>query len=278
MAESGATAPADRRATAESIMEAHEYETMFSVEDRHWWYVGMRRITSQLVTRYYPGRTGLCILDAGCGTGAMIDELTRFGTVTGCDLSATALEYCRRRGLSRLSRASVVRLPFRDETFDLVTSFEVVSHRGVGDCEGALIEFRRVLKPGGRLLLRLPAYAWLYSRHDEAVHTGRRFTAGEVRRALEASRFIVQKLSYANTLMFPLALVKRVAGGIAPRRRTARSELRPNPAWQDRLLGRVLAAEASWIAHHSFPFGLSVLAVGEKPPAGDRSGEPAAQH
>jgi SAM-dependent methyltransferase len=146
---------------------------MFSVEDRHWWYVGMKQITVTLVSYFYPDRRDLAILDAGCGTGATTKALGAFGTVTGCDLSALALHYCRKRGLAHLGQASIVSLPFPDNSFDLVTSFDVLYHRAVADYSQALEEFYRVLRPGGLVLLRLPAYDWLRGRHDEAIHTSR---------------------------------------------------------------------------------------------------------
>lgn len=235
---------------------------MFAVEDQHWWYVGMQRITTKLVSCFYPHRRDLRVLDAGCGTGAAMRYLEPFGTVTGCDLSALALRYCRKRGLSRLGLATIVSLPFPDAHFDLVTSFDVLYHRAVGDYGQALEEFRRVLKPGGRVFLRLPAYDWLRGRHDNAIHTAHRFTLSEVRQALASANFRVEKLSYANTLLFPLALGKRIAERAVPAK--AGSDIHPNPPWQDKLLARFLYAEAHWLSGHSLPFGLTVVGIGSK--------------
>lgn len=245
-------------------MEPQEYETMFAVEDRHWWYVGMQRITTTLIAHLYPHRTDLHILDAGCGTGAAMHYLSLFGTVTGCDLSALALHFCQQRGLSRLGLASVTHLPFGNECFDLVISFDVLCCRGVGDYRHALSELERVLKPGGRLLLRLPSYNWLRGHHDKFVDIVHRFTAKELGQALTAGRFVVEKLSYANTFLFPLALGKRlVIEKVLPLRDG--SDIHPNPIWQDTLLAQLLFAEARWLLHHRLPFGLTVIAVGRKP-------------
>ncbi len=235
---------------------------MFSVEDRHWWYVGMKQITITLLSCLYPQRHNLDILDAGCGTGAAMNYLGSFGTVTGCDLSTLALRFCQKRGLSRMGQATIVSLPFPDGCFDLVTSFDVLYHRAVGDYGQALNEFQRVLKPGGRVFLRLPAYDWLRGRHDEAIHTSHRFTAPEVRQAFAAANFTVEKLSYANTLLFPLALGKRLGERLFPGK--TGSDVQPNPPWQDAFLVRFLTLEARWLSRHTLPFGLSVLGLGRK--------------
>jgi ubiquinone/menaquinone biosynthesis C-methylase UbiE len=244
-------------------MKPSEYDTMFAVEERHWWYVGMQRITMVLMEELYPAQRDLHILDAGCGTGAAMRYLGRFGQVTGCDFSALALSYCQQRGLTRLSEASVMCLPFAANSFDLVTSFDVLYHRAVEVELVALRDFWRVLKPGGRVLLRLPAYNWLRSHHDEVIHTGRRFSARGVGSMLSASQFTVEKLSYANTILFPLAVVKRLAERILPRE-GEHSDVHENPDWQDDWLARLLGAEAGWLRKHNLPFGLSVVAVGRK--------------
>ncbi len=243
-------------------MDPKEYKVMYNVEDSHWWYVGMQRITTVLVERFYPGRTDLRILDAGCGTGAAMTFLAPFGHVTGIDFSPYALDFSRRRSHARLGQATVTRLPFADASFDLVTSFDVLCHRAVGDYRHALAEFCRTLEPGGRLFLRLPAYNWLRRHHDQAVHTEHRFTSGELRAALRAQGFTVERLSYANTLLFPLALGKRLIEAILPP--SEGSDVHPNPPWQDRLLSRFLFAEARWLRSHRLPFGLTVIAIGRK--------------
>ena len=244
-------------------MELREYESMFRVEDRHWWYIGMQRITVSLVARLFPDRADLHVLDAGCGTGAAMQYLSDFGTVTGCDLFVEALEFCQQRHVQRLAQASVTDLPFQCDVFDLVTSFDVLCHGRVSDYSEALGEFYRVLKPGGCVLLRLPAYEWLQSHHDRMVHNGHRFTTAELHQALVDARFRVEKLSYANMLLFPLAVVKRWAERLIPVSRNT-SDVRPSPPWQNRLLAPFLYLEARWLARHNLPFGLTVVAVGRK--------------
>lgn len=243
-------------------MDPSEYRTIYTVEERHWWYVGMRHITEAIVETSYSGRTDLRILDAGCGTGGAMGYLARYGDVTGIDFSPHALGFCARRGLSHLGQASVTALPFVPASFDLVTSFDVLYHRAVGDHRDALREFRRVLRPGGRVLLRLPAYDWLRGHHDEVIHTVRRFSAPEVAAALRDTGFAPERLTYANTLLFPLAVGKRLLERLLPAAPDGQSDVAPNPPWLDAALTLVLDAEARWLRRRSLPFGLTVVAVG----------------
>src|SRR5688500_3743515 len=127
---------------------------MYRVEDTLWWYVGMRRIGEALLDgRLQPG---LCILDAGCGTGGNLRWLSRYGTAVGVDLATEAMRFCRLRRLTTTAQASVLNLPYPDATFDLVTSFDVIYHLDVADDVAALRELSRVLRPGGALLVRVP--------------------------------------------------------------------------------------------------------------------------
>jgi SAM-dependent methyltransferase len=196
-------------------MEPTEYQTMYSVEDRHWWYVGMQRISTALIERFYPRRTDLHILDAGCGTGAAMAYMAPFGRVVGMDFMELALRFCQQRGLSELAQGSVVKLPFASGQFDLVTSFDVLCHQSVGDYRDTLVELGRVLKPGGRLFLRLPAYNWLRAHHDEVVHTARRFTAAELQLQdlSPPARSLGSRLRRQCPRQHPTAPAQRVGAG-----------------------------------------------------------------
>lgn len=244
-------------------MNPSEYRTIYTVEDHHWWYAGMRRITLSMLDEVYGRRDDLNILDAGSGTGAAMVYLSRFGRVTGIDFSPLALDFCRERELARLGQASVTALPFVAESFDLVTSFDVLYHRAVGDPGLALDEFHRVLKPGGRVLLRLPAYDRLRGRHDDVIHTARRFTAGQLSDLLRQSGFAVERLTYANTLLFPIALAKRLLEPLLPHEE-GRSDISANAPWVDETLSAVLGAESGWLRRRNLPFGLTVVALGRK--------------
>ncbi|MGI5837811.1 MAG: class I SAM-dependent methyltransferase [Chloroflexota bacterium] len=242
-------------------MEKEQYEILYRLEESHWWYLGMRRIVDSTITKYLDLSKSYRILDAGCGTGGMMQHLRRFGTVTGIDIADEALNHCRRRELARLARGSVEYLPFATNSFDLLVSFDVIYHRAVSNDLLALSEFLRVLSPGGMLVLRVPAYNWLRGSHDVAVHTHRRYSRPELGRKLLEAGFVIQKLTYANCLLFPVAALKRLIEGTG---RPLRPDLDlPSPLINRTLLA-VLDLEAALLKSVSFPWGLSVLAVAKK--------------
>lgn len=246
-------------------MERSEYDLIYAVEMRHWWYRGMASISRAVIERYYSPGKNLRILDAGCGTGGAIATfLADYGQVTGFDLSKDALHYCCVRRLQAVACASVSAIPFGYSSFDLVTSFDVLYERSVNNETDALRELHRVTVPGGRLLLRLPAYHWLHSHHDEIVHTARRFTSKQVARLLLDSGWNVDHLSYANSILFPLVLLKRLAEKLAPGQKPT-SDLEVNVGWLSGAFQRILAGEAHAVAGVGLPFGLSIIAVGRKP-------------
>lgn len=245
-------------------MDPKEYEIIYSVEDHHWWYLGMETITRSILNRWYHTGEGLSILDAGCGTGAALTTyLAEYGRVTGFDLSSIALTFCRRRNADRLAQASVTHLPFASQSFDLITSFDVLYERGVSDDAESISEFSRVLVLGGRALLRLPAYDWLRGQHDIGIHTARRYTAGEVKGLLQKNGFSVEHISYANTLMFPAALIKRMTERIWPPS-VGQSDLTLDAGTFNQFLRNILALEAPLVSRVGLPFGLSIIAIGKK--------------
>ncbi len=242
-------------------METSEYTTLASVELRHWWHRGMRAISAALLDPQYARWPGLRILDAGCGAGGDGLFLGRYGQVIGVDVSPEATAWAAQRMPGRVGRASVLALPFADDSFDLVTSYDVLYHQGVPDEATALAEVRRVLRPGARFLLRLPAYNWLRSRHDRQVHTRRRYTAGEVRAMLTDAGFAVERCTYGLTLLFPLSLATRLLERFTPDRGDASAMALP-AAPINEALHSMMALEAAWIAAgRNFPFGLSVIAL-----------------
>jgi SAM-dependent methyltransferase len=242
-------------------MAADEIKEMFEVEQTHWWYRGMRRNSRAILERYLaPGRT-YQLLDAGSGTGGNTLDLQRWGVVTGLDYSVDALRFAATRGLQRLVRGTIESLPFRDETFDAVTSFDVICHDAVKDDLNALKEFRRVLRPGGIALVRLPAFDWLWGAHDAAVHTTRRYSASQLAERMCQAGFDVLEATYGNVLLFPLAVAKRWSERLLP---SAPTDLTVPPKPVNLAFEGALRLEAPLSRVVKLPAGLSAVAVGRR--------------
>jgi SAM-dependent methyltransferase len=241
-----------------------EYAHMYHVEDSHWWYQNLHYLVLGLLRRELgEGVNRPSILDAGCGTGSMAAQLSSLGEVTAMDFSPHALRFCRARNLPRLAAASVNTLPFADAAFNAAVSLDVLCHASVDDRQ-AMRELSRVLRPGGLLVLNLPAYQWLHGRHDLAVQTARRYTRGEVVSLLRGAALEPVWISPWNTLLFPAAAAVRIAGRWGMRGREARSDVGPVSPLLNQALKRVLTAERRLMRRKSLPFGLSILAVGRR--------------
>lgn len=246
-------------------MEPGEYDNIARLEQHHWWYVGMREIAAAMLATACPAAPPSAssparrILDAGCGVGGGLRWLKAFGQVTGIDLHPKAIQYSAQVS-ARVSRASVQALPFASETFDLVTTFEVLYHLAVSDDVAALREMSRVLRPGGWLLVRLPAYDWLRGAHDRHVHTRHRYEAAELKAKLDAAGFAVRRLtSVGLTFLAPAVLLRRAQ----PNQQAETDVTLPAP-FINRLMLSSLRAEGLWLRAFNLPAGLSLLALARK--------------
>ena len=245
-----------------------EYEKMFNMEEKHWWYVGMHRIFFTLLEKYLRERgsinTRLKILDAGCGTGLVMKRLERYGLPVGVDFSETALKFCKGRGLKALFQGSIVKLDFPDNSYDVITCFDVLYHLNVEDDALALKELYRVCKPGGVILINVPAWEFLKSTHDIAIQTKKRYRRSELRNKIERAGFSIKKITYLNVLMFPLALIIRIMKKLFRFNDANESDVKmPNPALNN-ILAKILFFEAVLLQYIDFALGLSVFCVAEK--------------
>ncbi len=241
-------------------MQAEEYGRMFQFETDYWWFVGRRRLVMRLLKASLPSGEGW-ILDAGCGTGAMLCELHTLGRVVGVDIEPLALRYARQRGEFPLLQARLEALPFRSDCFRAITALDVLEH--LPDERPALREFWRVLQSGGVLIITVPAYRFLWSKHDVALHHYRRYTARELASRLREAGFEVQKLSYTVALLFvPIALFRWLD---RLRRTPPAATLVPVGARLNRWLVRLQEWEARLVQRVNLPFGVSLVAIARKP-------------
>jgi len=249
-------------------MDEREYLHMYEEEEGHWWYAGMRAIVLSLLPQTLLPRSP-CVLDAGCGTGFTLTWLRHnYGArVTGIDCHPAGLAFCRRRGEQSLVLGDVATLPFIDGSFDLVVSFDVLSEvRDAASRTSALAEYRRLLRSGGKLLVRVPAYEWLRTSHDTGVSTRHRYGRAELRAAVEAAGFRAERCTFVNSLLFPLAVIWRISkkAGLAPAGSDVRSTTR-SASWFNGLLLRILRLEAAYLLRHDFGFGLSLFMLASAP-------------
>jgi ubiquinone/menaquinone biosynthesis C-methylase UbiE len=244
-------------------MNSEEYERMYRLEDSYWWFVGRHNLVLTFLDSLYPNRSDLTILDIGCGTGAMSEKLARYGKVVSADFSPLALQFSRRRKLTRLCTADAMRLPFQDSAFDVIVALDILEH--LPDDQAALCEFQRVLKPGGRVVASVPAYQSLWSAHDVALMHFRRYTAGLVRERFTKGRLQVEKLSYAMTLLFPVVWAFRQASNLFKKKGAEpKASLVHVPGAANGLLVRLLGAENAVIRRANLPFGVTVFCVARK--------------
>jgi SAM-dependent methyltransferase len=242
-------------------MTHDELHAMLSRDDEHWWYRGRRKVLNAELDRL-PLEPEARLLDAGCGSGRTLDELARYGRVSGVDLSPDAVETARRRGHDDVRVARVEELPFADATFDVVTCLDVVEH--TPDDRAALAELRRVTRPGGLLLVTVPAYQALWSWHDEVHRHFRRYDSSSLRAAAHSAGWRVVTDTHFNSLLLPPAAAVR----LAQRRRHAHahSDLDLTPPALNGVLELPLRLESRLIATGSrLPAGLSLLAVLRRP-------------
>jgi SAM-dependent methyltransferase len=245
------------------MMENQLYENTYRSEQSHWWFVGRRTLVFDQIERCYPHRTDLQMMDVGCGTGLNMKSLARYGDVTGVDLSSLALEFCRTRGHARLVRAPIERLPFADNSFDLVTALDIIEH--LDDDVAGIREIWRVLKPGGRVFVLVPAYKFLWSLQDEVSSHRRRYVRAQLRAALRCSGLTVERATYANTLLFPVVLFGRMALKVVRRYNTSlQNENGLHPGWSNEILKAIFKAEAPLLRAFDAPFGVSILAIAKK--------------
>lgn len=240
---------------------------MAALEASHWWYRGLHDLVTGIVSAEYERKGILSMLDAGCGTGRLCRLLTRYGRVTGCDLSEIALRLCRESGQTTVFKADLNSADLGCECFDVITCLDVLYHRAIEQEEAVLSSFFRALRPGGIVLLNLVAFESLKSSHDIAVHTRRRYRRHEVVQLLHQAGFSVRFCNYRLCLLFPLmAAYRRISRflqqDLAPDQ--VLSDLRPPGALTNLILEQALRLENLIIGQVPLPFGLSVFAVAEK--------------
>jgi ubiquinone/menaquinone biosynthesis C-methylase UbiE len=241
-------------------MRPNEYETMFRVEETHWWYRALHRLIFQVLESQLPDWRDKRILDVGCGTGAILQQLGNPAKNVGIDLAPEAVSLSKQRGLNNVRQGDICALPFSDASFDAVICSSVLYHQWVGNVEGAVREMHRVLCPGGVVLINVPAFPFLRSRHDEAVMTARRFRKEDLRNLLLKQNFEIRRLTYWTTFLFPLAVAARTFGAS----KMGRDFETSGYSLSQRAFGQIMKLELHALKWISLPFGVALFAVARR--------------
>ena len=240
-------------------MDPSAHRAAASVQESHWWFEGRRRILETLL-RDLSVQPGSTLVEVGCGTGANARVLRRWGRVFGLDRSALALEEAR-QAFNQVLLADADRLPLAGDSVDVLCALDVVEH--IDDDLGALVEMVRVLRPGGKLVVFVPAFRFLWGLQDEMSQHKRRYRKSEIAGLIADAGARVLRSGYFNFWLFgPIALARaiwRMHPVDAP------SENLWTPHWVDRPLAALFASERHILSRWNPPFGVSAYVLAEKP-------------
>jgi ubiquinone/menaquinone biosynthesis C-methylase UbiE len=240
-------------------------EATARAEDRHFWFIGLRRHARQMLDAALRGGTVHVIVDCGTGTGRNLDWLQQYGLAVGIERSAVGLRLGRaRRG--RLVQATVTALPVATASADLVTSFDVLYCLDDASEAQAVGEMFRVLKPGGIALINVAALDILRGAHSTLTHEVRRYTRTRLGARLEQAGFRLERLTYTNMATFPITLASRLADRLTGRAaKGSAAEFTIPPAPINAILDAALAVEAGLARFVNLPVGSSIMAIARKP-------------
>lgn len=239
-------------------MDREIYGRMREVEDRHWWFRGRRGIVTQtLADLGLPGKAQ--ILDAGCGTGGNLELLSAFGTTTGMEADDEALTFASERGAAAVMKGHLPDgMPAFGRQFDLVVLLDVLEH--IDRDRESLAALRTVMKPGAHVVITVPAFSFLWSKHDEIHHHKRRYVKPSLRSVIEGAGLKTIRMTYFNTVLFPLIAAVRLKERYLPPQ-DAMGELSVPGAAVNGMLESVLRFEGSVLRRMGLPFGVSLLAI-----------------
>lgn len=251
-------------------MEPVAYRQFRNLEEEHWWFRGRRTVYLGLLRHHLARAKPRRVLDLGCGVGGFLAGLTELGgSVVATDMDRESLRYCWERGFRRAVVSNGYALPFADGSFELVCLFDALEH--IPDEARALDEVVRVLAPGGRAVLSVPAYPFLFANNDRIARHCRRYTRGTLRRSLERAGLAVERNTHTNVLLFPVILptVLLIKAWESLRQRAPDPERTnlsfPLPRTLQGALAGLFAAELPFTRRFDWPLGHSILAIARKP-------------
>lgn len=244
-------------------METGEYANLAAEETKSFWHRARREIAGEAIDRHISNQHHNDILDIGCGTGGNFSLLAEYGSVNGVDFSPEAIKFAERFPFTSLQQADATQLSFPNGTYSLVTAFDVLEHISLDT--KAMGEIWRVLKPGGVLVATVPAFQWLWTEHDVALHHCRRYTKQLLTDRLSKAGFIVEEASYYMMFGMFVHLARKVLGWLLPKKNHAKTTSLLFPWYINNILLAIARIEKKLIRISSLPFGTSIIIVARKP-------------
>ncbi|QDU69063.1 class I SAM-dependent methyltransferase [Engelhardtia mirabilis] len=251
-------------------MDAKAYSQFLELERDHWWFRGRRSVYFGLLSHHLRGQRPQRVLDLGCGMGGFLEGLSELGgEVFPSDISIESLDRCRERGFPDGVASSGYSLPYRDASFDLVCMFDAIEH--IPDDERVMREVARVLKPGGRIFVSVPAYQFLYANNDRVAQHERRYTRGRLARVFRQAGLTVERNTHSNIFLFPvilpavlaIKLLETITGKEADSNHTNLSW--PIPRFVHSIFAGIFAAELPFSKRFDWPVGHSIAAIAKRP-------------
>jgi SAM-dependent methyltransferase len=238
-------------------MDENVYYDMTVLQEQHWWFKARREILHQSLQQLNL-QTDCQILEIGCGTGGNMEMLAEFGSVVGMEMNEFAADYARNiTGKQVLVGALPDRIPFTQQ-FDLICLFDVLEH--IEDDMGAMASIKRLLKPGGQLILTVPAYQWMFGSHDRTLHHFRRYNKSSLVNSISSIEIVINRASYFNTLLLPVAILSRCLDSLI---RKSQSIGYSTPIKLiNFILYKIFSMERHLLRHINFSAGCSILIVG----------------
>ncbi|HSW74673.1 MAG TPA: class I SAM-dependent methyltransferase [Candidatus Saccharimonadales bacterium] len=240
-------------------MREDEYATLAKHERTYWWHVGRLQIINSYLNTYTSGDNQQSIINVGCGTGGTAVLLQRYGSVQNIETSDTAIAYMEHSGTGQVIKVTGSQLPFKSHTFSVVCAFDVLEH--IANDSNAFKEWRRVLNNDGVIIVSVPAYQWLWSKHDVTLGHYRRYTKKSLTRVASLAGLEVQHISYAFTFTLPLVVGFRLLQRFLGISRGKKTSYVAVPAWLNQLLAAILHKEAWLHGKIALPAGSSIIAV-----------------
>ncbi|MBI2443473.1 MAG: class I SAM-dependent methyltransferase [Candidatus Levybacteria bacterium] len=240
-------------------MRKNLYSDLYALEETHWWHRAKRDLCEIYLRKIQKKKRHMRLLDIGCGTGGNMQSFAKFGKTYGVDISKEAIRFCKQRKLTRVRLGSAHKTRYASSSFDVITMLDVLEHV---DDKKTLREVRRLLRPGGLLILTVPAHKMLWSRWDEALHHKRRYEKKELYNLLASSQFRVLKITHVYSfLFFPVLFIRSLKA------RNSKAEYPSDFSMNNGFLNGILLfvshIEQSLLRYIHIPFGTSIFCVAE---------------